>query len=597
MRNFMARGREGEWASGRKLLAASAFALTFAFGASASAQQAAGGAGKVTYDKWCAGCHGVNGDGAGPSALRMLPRPRNFTLGLFQIRSTPSGALPTDDDMMHVIDEGMPGTAMPGWKEKLSKDERAAVLQYIKTFSPFFKNTKTAPKPLDFGKAPSSNDKAIAEGKKAYEKIECAKCHGAAGRGDGKSAQTMEDDAKHPIVPADLTQNWRFNGGGTAEDIYRRLRTGLDGTPMPSMSDMLESKVITDEQLWDVALYVRSLSPEKAPVVRDVVRAPQVQGAVPTSPDDKAWANAETFYIPVVGQIIVKPRWFAPAVTGVFVQALHNGKELALRLTWDDRSKSPDPAWSNWQGRITAATYPKEGDAASAGPAAAAPAAGATAAGTTAPPAAPAAATVAQPGFDPELASVDASLQWAKAMAPPAPLPDMIALEFPRVIPTGMERPYFLMGNNREPVYLWQWKSDAAGAIEATGKGLGSIEPLAGTSNVSANAVFDHGQWRLVLRRPLVLKDSTNRLQFRTGQAIPMGVFTWDGNNGETGTRSAVSTWYFVYLDQPTPKTVYTTPVVAALLTAGLGFLLVRRAKREQQDGDGATRRRENDTT
>ena len=321
----------------------------------------------------------MNGDGAGPSALRMLPRPRNFTLGLFQIRTTPSGALPTDDDLAHVIDEGMPGTAMPGWKEKLSKDERANVMQYIKTFSPFFKNAKTPPKALDFTKGPGSSEKTIAEGKKVYEKIECAKCHGAAGRGDGKSAQTMEDDTHHPIVPADLSQNWRFNGGATAEDIYRRLRTGLDGTPMPSMSDILESKVITDEQLWDVAYYVRSLSPEKAPAVRDVVRAPQVQGALPTSPDDKAWASAETFYIPVVGQIIVKPRWFAPAVTGVFVQALHNGKELALRLTWDDRSKSPDAAWNNWQGRITAAMYPKEGDVAAAAPASA-PAAGAPAA-------------------------------------------------------------------------------------------------------------------------------------------------------------------------------------------------------------------------
>ncbi len=574
-----------------KLLSASALALTFAFAASASAQQAAaGGPGKVTYDKWCAGCHGVDGAGGGPAALRMLPRPRNFTLGLFQIRTTASGALPTDEDLMHVIDEGMPGTAMPGWKEKLSKDERAKVLQYIKTFSPFFKNTKTPPKALEFTKGPGSSEKTIAEGKKVYDKIECAKCHGPAGRGDGKSGQTMEDDTHHPIVPADLSQPWRFNGGPTAEDIYRRLRTGLDGTPMPSMSDMLESKVITDEQLWDVAYYVRSLSPEKAPAVRDVVRAPQVQGALPTSPDDKAWATAESFYIPVVGQVIVKPRWFAPAVTGVFVQALHNGKELAIRLTWDDRSKSPDAAWNNWQGRITTAMYPKEGDV---GVVAAAPAV------AGAPPAAPAPAAPVPAGSDPTLESVDASLNFAKTMAAPGSLPDMIALEFPRVIPTGMERPYFLMGNNREPEYLWQWKSDAGNAaVEASGKGLGNMEPLPGTSNVTANAVFDHGQWRLVLRRSLVLKDSTNRLQFRTGTAIPMGVVAWDGNNGETGTRAAESTWYFVYLDQPTPSSVYATPVVAVLLTAGLGMLLVTRAKkREGQESDGATRRSVQDNT
>jgi len=74
----------------RYLLSASAFVvLTLAITAPLAAQ-AAGGAGKVTYDKWCAGCHGVQGDGAGPSALRMLPRPRNFTLGLFRFARHPA---------------------------------------------------------------------------------------------------------------------------------------------------------------------------------------------------------------------------------------------------------------------------------------------------------------------------------------------------------------------------------------------------------------------------------------------------------------------------------------------------------------------------
>jgi mono/diheme cytochrome c family protein len=105
----------------------------------AYAQQQPAPAAKATYDKWCAGCHGVEGKGNGPAATWMLPRPRDFTLARYQIRTTASGGLPTDADLRHVIDEGMPGTAMPGWKTTLSESERNQVMEYVKNFSPFFK--------------------------------------------------------------------------------------------------------------------------------------------------------------------------------------------------------------------------------------------------------------------------------------------------------------------------------------------------------------------------------------------------------------------------------------------------------------------------
>src|SRR5574341_1267360 len=69
-------------------------------------------AGKAVYDKWCAGCHGDGGAGDGPGATAMLPRPRDFTLGIYQIRTTATGQLPTDDDLLRAIDHGIPGTAM-----------------------------------------------------------------------------------------------------------------------------------------------------------------------------------------------------------------------------------------------------------------------------------------------------------------------------------------------------------------------------------------------------------------------------------------------------------------------------------------------------
>src|SRR5213593_1803006 len=310
--------------------------------------------GKAAYVKWCAGCHGDGGAGDGAAAVYMLPRPRNFTSGLYKIRTTASGQLPTDADLEQAIDEGLPGSAMPGWKGRLSQAERRDVRAYIKTFSSFFADTSQHVVALKFSSRPGGGTSvaALKVGRQFYDSIGCRKCHGDQGRGDGPSAPTLKDDADFPIFAADLHQSWRFRGGGSVEDIYRRLRTGLDGTPMPSFADLIDQKFLTDEELWRLSQYVRSLSPAREPEVRDVIHAPQLGGSLPAAPDDTTWARVDRYWFPLVGQVIRKPRWFAPTVSGVWVQAVHNGRELALRLCWDDRTHSPDTTWFGFERRV-----------------------------------------------------------------------------------------------------------------------------------------------------------------------------------------------------------------------------------------------------
>ena len=79
----------------------------------------------------------------------------------------------------------------------------------------------------------------------------------------------------------------------------------------------------------------------------------RIEGELPASPDDSAWNAVDRFWVPLSGQIIVRPRWFSPAVTGVWVQGLHNGTDLTLRVTWNDRSNSPDTVWGQWRTRVT----------------------------------------------------------------------------------------------------------------------------------------------------------------------------------------------------------------------------------------------------
>lgn len=481
--------------------------------------------GKVVYEKWCAQCHADAGAGDGPAAHYMFPRPRDFTMALYQVRSTASGLLPTDADIMHAIDEGLPGTSMPGWKDKLSSGDRRALLAYIKTFSAFFADSSQLPQALTFGSAPGGGDAAISSGKLFYDSIGCYKCHGPLGRGDGKSAPTLKDDNGMPMFAADLTQGWRFNGGATVEEIYKRLRTGVDGTPMPSFSDLLDQKFLTEQELWNVAQYVASLS-QPEPPIRDVIRAVRVEGALPGGPQDSAWTSAETYYFPLVAQIVRKPRWFAPAVDGVWVQALHNGDTVAVRVSWHDRSQSPDTAWLAHIRRVYRNLAQDD--------------------------------TVAE-GL------------W----------PDQLVLQFPRRIPDGMERPYFLMGTAQDPAYQWRWSSAGGGTASAgTARGLERYDALPGPG-VTTQARFDRGEWSVVFTRALATADTTNELQFRSGRAIPITFFAWDGSNGEHGGRMALSSWYFLALDEPTPLRVYVSPVIAVALTLGLGMFWIRRAQRE----------------
>ena len=487
-------------------------------------------AGKIVYTKWCAGCHGDNGAGDGQGARHMIPPPRDFTGAIYQIRSTPSGQLPTDADLLRSIDDGLPGTAMPGWKTRLSDRQRRDVLAYIKTFSTFFTDTTQRPQPIKFGSAPGGGGgaDALRVGRQFYDSIGCRKCHGDLGRGDGPSAPTLKDDAGHPIFAADLHENWRFNGGGTVEDIYHRLRTGLDGTPMPSFSDLIDQKFLSDEQLWRVAQYVRSLSPAEAPAVRDVIHAPLVTKALPHASDDSAWMSVDEYWFPLVGQIIHKERWFAPAVSGVWVKAVHTADSIALRVAWDDRSESPDTAWLTYVGRV--------------------------------------------------LNTLDSDDSTPEQ---PAPWPDQLAVQFPVSIPAGMERPYFLMGSPSAPVYQWRWSSGSrTAAVAGLARGIDRFDPRAGSAP-GVQAVYDHGQWRVVFTRALASADTASQLPFRTGRAIPVAFFAWDGSNGEHGTRMAISTWYFLALDEPVPARVFISPVLAMMLTLGLGMLVVWRAQQK----------------
>ena len=146
--------------------------------------------GKVVYERKCLLCHGEKGDGKGPAAELLVPQPRDFTSGIYKIRST-ANKTPTDQDIFNVITNGMPGTSMPDWKVLPEKD-RWNLLAYIKTFAG--DKLKEGPKKLELPKEVASSAESLKRGKEMFEAIECHKCHGNAGRADGPAFLNVLSD-------------------------------------------------------------------------------------------------------------------------------------------------------------------------------------------------------------------------------------------------------------------------------------------------------------------------------------------------------------------------------------------------------------------
>jgi cytochrome c oxidase cbb3-type subunit 2 len=208
--------------------------------------------GREVYVQRCAGCHGEKGDGNGPAAAFLDPRPRNFTVPAFKFRTTPSGSLPTDGDLYRTITRGVRWTAMPTWHELPEKD-RLAVLQFIKTFAADFWKDLGEP-PIAIPEPPPATPQLVARGKELFQKAKCWECHGNEGKGDGPSAAQLETDEGFPIRPTDFTRG-QFKGGAGVRDIFRTMSTGLNGTPMPSFAESMK-----EDERWAISYFVLSLS-------------------------------------------------------------------------------------------------------------------------------------------------------------------------------------------------------------------------------------------------------------------------------------------------------------------------------------------------
>ncbi len=477
--------------------------------------------GKEIYVKRCWFCHGREGDGNGPAADYLDPRPRDFTAGVYKLRSTKSGEAPLGEDLFQTITKGIPGTGMQGFEGVLTTEERWQVIYLIKTFAADL--FEGQPERAEIG---SEKSGSVEKGKEVYQKAKCWECHGQEGRGDGPSAPRLKDDSGLPISAANLTKGWRYKGGNTVKDIFTRFTTGMDGTPMPTFADAL-----SEEDRWHLAAYVRSLMKEPQARGEPVLKSKRVTRDFPLDPDDPLWREAEPLDVPLSGQVVMAPRWQNHSVDLITVRSLYNDKAVAFLLEWEDRFKD---------------TVHREEPL-------------------------PVKDTYAKFAPDKERALRDAiEIQF------PVRIPE--GADRPHFFLGQPGKPVSLWRWNAD------WNEDPhrktpVEELSATGpRNPVAPQPPEG-QEVMGRGVWRDGRWRVVMMRPLAAKDREKDIAFEAGRMIPIAFHVWDGSNGERGLQGAISSWQFLVLETPTPASVYLYAFLAIVGGFGAELWLIRRAR------------------
>ena len=249
--------------------------------------------GYAAYMQACYACHGEKGDGRGPAAATMRPSPRDFSTAVFKFAGVSAGELPGDDDLVDLIRNGLTGTPMLPWD--LPDQQRRAIVQYLKTFSPRWARETPGERVLPDGADPwlGREAEAIEVGEKIYHLsgVEldpatnqpkailagCNACHPSylsaaeltalstrvlhkpaepranPHRPAFKESEYLVDDTKVGFLPTDFLFHQVKNGTAPLA-LFRTIAAGIGGTAMPTWKGSVK-----DDDLWALVHYVRHL--------------------------------------------------------------------------------------------------------------------------------------------------------------------------------------------------------------------------------------------------------------------------------------------------------------------------------------------------
>lgn len=477
--------------------------------------------GKTIYDQHCAACHGATGDGNGPASVWLYPKPRNFSVGLFKIKSTPGQSLPTDEDLFQSVSRGLPGSSMPSFSY-LTEQERHEVVQYVKQLTAYTNNASqfvnrfdeaarngTLAKPVDVPPEPAVGVQELTLGWEIYKKMACALCHGETGAGDGTQVPTLKDAAGLAIRPRDFNTGL-FRGGHTGRDLYLRIHNGLPGTPMiPYGPEQMKP-----EERWALVHYVQSL--RRSDVSVNDLLAPE-DGAIrvkavaklPLEPMDNVWESLDPVRVPL------NPLWPEPnQVYVVAVSAVTDGKQLAVLLQWRDELPQNSAIRVQDFQDGAAMQFSLSG----------------------------------KYGFLGMGDKENPVNLWSwKAGWQAEGSPDMDSI-YQSMHSDAWKFTNYSTAVSAGNVISQPHKTPVEDA-NAAGFGSFKSQPIA-QQNVAGKGVWHDGFWNVVFIRDLKSKDADD-VKFVAGKPVPVAFAIWNGEQHDRNGRKMVSNWYQLILDDP----------------------------------------------
>ncbi len=471
------------------------------------------------YTKRCSHCHGVDGDGAGPAAEYLYPKPRDFTLASFKYKTTHADdEFPTDADLQKTIMEGLHGTSMPGWKTLLTAKEVDGLILKIKKFGEWDEE-EIEHQAIDLGTQIKSSPESIKKGRELFIKS-CKECHGQKGLGNITSGKKLKDDWEDRIWPRNLTrpETWRFTKG--AKEIFQRVSTGIRSTPMPEHSTTMS----TDDR-WHIANYVMTLADTTTQLAQGetVINGLRIEGELPTDPNDAVWAKAPAMTFALAPNVIKEPRLYFSLNDRTTIRVLFNDKDIAIKVDVDDR------------------TYSVPGDKLEV--------------------------AYRQKDIAPTRDAI--AIQFPRDIPVTSEKPwfrhgdkkhavNMWYWAAPSVDPKGDSITMMLDAN-----------------------GPNAAPKPRKNENLAAKGEWKNGRWSVVFKRSIKTDDAQD-IQFEQGKYIPISFANWDGVAGEKGGRHSFTSWYWVKLKAPENKvSLYGIPLGSGLF-AGLIFLGLARGQRKK---------------
>jgi mono/diheme cytochrome c family protein len=241
--------------------------------------------GSRLYRRHCLQCHGLPGDGRGPTGQWICPHPRDFRRGAFKFITTGDGGKPRTADLARTVKDGLKGTGMPAFG-LLPETDRELLVGYVKYLSlrgqTEFTLLRVAaegedaveakavlaklagewakaeaapmiaakPVPDDAAKQSAEHLAAVRRGFELFTAkgtTDCMTCHEDFGR-----RTIFRWDSWGTVVrPADLTTGG-FKGGDKPEHLFHRIRDGIQPAGMPAHPSL------KDDQVWDLVWFVRA---------------------------------------------------------------------------------------------------------------------------------------------------------------------------------------------------------------------------------------------------------------------------------------------------------------------------------------------------